>query len=99
MSGPTAVVLLSGGMDSATATPIAKADGLEVIGLTIDYGQRHRKELDAAKSIAKYFGVKEHRVVRLDLASIGGAAWTDRRLRIPQGRPLEEMGPGSTPTS
>ncbi len=52
MSGPTAVVLLSGGMDSATATAIAKADGLEVIGLTIDYGQRHRKELDAAKSVA-----------------------------------------------
>src|SRR6266511_5039500 len=91
MSGPTAVVLLSGGMDSATATAIAKADGLEVIGLTIDYGQRHRKELDAAKSVAKYLGVKEHRLVRLDLTPIGGSALTDRRVPIPEGRPPDEI--------
>ncbi len=98
MSDPTAVVLLSGGMDSATATAIARADGLEVIGLTIDYGQRHRKELDAAKSVAKYFGVKEHRVVRLDLTPIGGSALTDRRVPIPEGRPPEEIGTGIPPT-
>src|SRR6266704_3432121 len=98
MSDPTAVVLLSGGMDSATATAIAKADGFEVIGLTIDYGQRHRKELDAAKSVAKYFGVKEHRLVRLDLTPIGGSALTDRRVPIPEGRPPEEIGTGIPPT-
>jgi len=98
MSGPTAVVLLSGGMDSATATAIAKADGFDVIGLTIDYGQRHRKELDAAQSVAKSLGVKEHRVVRLDLTPIGGSALTDPRVPIPEGRPPEEIGTGIPPT-
>jgi len=69
--GDRAVVLLSGGMDSATALAIAKAETGDVITLTIDYGQRHRKEVEAAKAVAKHFRVRDHRVVKLDLASVG----------------------------
>ena len=91
---PRAVVLLSGGMDSATALAIAKADGFDVIALTIDYGQRHRREIDAAKKVAKHFGVRDHRVVSLDLTPIGGSALTDKAIRVPEQRRLEEIGRG-----
>ena len=91
---PRAVVLLSGGMDSATALAIAKADGFDVIALTIDYGQRHRREIDAAKKVAKHFGVRDHRVVSLDLTPIGGSALTDKTIRVPEQRRLEEIGRG-----
>ena len=89
-----AVVLLSGGMDSATALAIALQDGFEVTALSVDYGQRHRKELDAARKIAKHFGVKDHRVVSLDLTAIGGSALTDRKIPVPEQRRLEEIGQG-----
>ncbi len=89
-----AVVLLSGGMDSATALAITKAEGFDVIALTFDYGQRHRKEIEAAMRIAKHFGVKDHRIVTLDLAAIGGSALTDKRIRVPEQRRLEEIGQG-----
>ena len=91
---PRAVVLLSGGMDSATALAIAKADGFDVIALTIDYGQRHRREIDAAKRVAKHFGVRDHRIVSLDLTPIGGSALTDKAIRVPEQRRLEEIGRG-----
>ncbi len=87
-----AVVLLSGGMDSATALAIALKDGFEVTALSVDYGQRHRKEVDAARKIAKHFGAKDHRVVSLDLTVIGGSALTDAKIRIPEQRRLEEIG-------
>ncbi len=87
-----AVVLLSGGMDSATALAVALKDGFEVTALSVDYGQRHRKEVDAARKIAKHFRVKDHRVVSLDLTPIGGSALTDTRIRIPEQRRLEEIG-------
>lgn len=93
-----AVVLLSGGMDSATALAITKAEGFDVIALSFDYGQRHRKEVEAAMRIAKHFGVKDHRIVTLDLTAIGGSALTDRRIRIPEQRRLEEIGQGIPPT-
>ena len=70
--GNRAVILLSGGMDSATALAIAKSEGLDAIALTFDYRQRHRKEVEAARRIARHFGVRDHRVVRLDLGEIGG---------------------------
>src|SRR2546429_7015968 len=70
----TAVVLLSGGMDSATALAMTIKEGHDVIGLTFDYGQRHRKEVGAAKRIAAHFRVKDHRVATMDLSAIGGAA-------------------------
>jgi len=81
-------------MDSATALAIAKADGFDVIALTIDYGQRHRREIDAAKKVAKHFGVRDHRVVSLDLTPIGGSALTDKAIRVPEQRRLEEIGRG-----
>ncbi len=95
---PRAVVLLSGGMDSATALAIALKDGFEVTALSVDYGQRHKRELDSARKVAKYFGVKDHRVVSLDLTAIGGSALTDRKIQIPEQRRLEEIGQGIPPT-
>jgi len=96
--GNIAVVLLSGGMDSATALAIAKFDGHDVLALTIDYGQRHQREIDAAKAVAKHFRVVDHRIVQLDLRAVGGSALTDRRLRVPEQRSLEEIGQGIPPT-
>ncbi len=91
---PRAVVLLSGGMDSATALAVAAADGCDVIALTIDYGQRHRREVEAARKVARHYRVKDHRVVSLDLTEIGGSALTDRRIPVPEQRRLEEIGQG-----
>ncbi len=93
-----AIVLLSGGMDSATALAIALQEGFEVTALSVDYGQRHRKELDSARRVAKHFGVRDHRVVSLDLTPIGGSALTDRRIQVPEQRRLEEIGQGIPPT-
>lgn len=78
-----AVVLLSGGMDSATCLAIAADAGLDCYGLSFDYGQRHDTELDAARVIAAAFGVVEHRIMRMDLGSIGGSALTDRNISVP----------------
>ncbi len=85
-------------MDSSTALAIALKDGFEVTALSVDYGQRHRKELDAARKVAKHFGVKDHRVVTLDLTPIGGSALTDKRIQVPEQRRLEEIGQGIPPT-
>jgi len=87
-----AVVLLSGGMDSATALAMTRAEGATIIALTVDYGQRHRKEIDAASRIADHFRVSDHRIVGLDLTGIGGSALTDRRIGVPKQRRLEEIG-------
>ncbi len=81
-------------MDSSTALASAKAEGFEIIALTVDYGQRHRKEIEAAKRVAAHFGVKDHRIVRLDLTAIGGSALTDPRIPVPEQRRLEEIGQG-----
>jgi 7-cyano-7-deazaguanine synthase len=91
---PRAVVLLSGGMDSTTALAITRKDGFELIAVTFDYGQRHRKEIDAAKRIAEHFRVKDHRLARIDLTEIGGSALTDRRIKVPEQRGLAEIGRG-----
>jgi 7-cyano-7-deazaguanine synthase len=72
-----AVVLLSGGLDSTTVLAIARAEGLECHCLTVDYGQRHRVELEAAKRVAASFGAASHRTITLDLRAIGGSALTD----------------------
>ena len=81
-------------MDSATALAIALKDGFEVTALSVDYGQRHRKELESARKVAKHFGVRGHRVVSLDLTEIGGSALTDKKIRVPEQRRLEEIGQG-----
>lgn len=82
-SKPTAVVLLSGGLDSATCLAIASNEGFEPIALSFDYGQRHNAELAAAQRVAQAFGVRDHRVVTLDLGMIGGSALTDSRIDVP----------------
>jgi 7-cyano-7-deazaguanine synthase len=79
-----AVVLLSGGLDSATTLAIARADGFACYALSVDYGQRHSVELEAARRIATALGAAEHRVMRIDLAGIGGSALTDASIPIPQ---------------
>jgi len=85
-----AVVLLSGGLDSATTLAIARAEGFECYALTFRYGQRHRKEIEAAKKIAKSLGATEHRIIDIDLAGIGGSALTDSTIEVPKDRP--ELG-------
>ena len=83
-----AVVLLSGGLDSATTLALARAEKLACHALTFDYGQRHRVELDAAKRVAHTLGAVDHRVVPLDLSWMGGSALTDKSIAIPT-KPME----------
>lgn len=78
-----AVVLLSGGLDSATVLAMAHERGYETYALSFDYGQRHRSELTAAAAVAQALGAKEHRVVKLDLTGWGGSALTDKRIAVP----------------
>ncbi len=86
-----AVILLSGGLDSATTLAIAKNEGFECYALSFDYGQRHIRELASAKKVATALGVAEHLVLRLDLGLIGGSALT-ADIPIPRGRSPKEMG-------
>ncbi|MDX1341198.1 MAG: 7-cyano-7-deazaguanine synthase QueC [Reinekea sp.] len=79
-----AVVLLSGGLDSSTVLSKAKADGYEVYALSFDYGQRHDSELDAARAIAAKEQVAEHKIVPMNLRSIGGSALTDDAIDVPE---------------
>jgi 7-cyano-7-deazaguanine synthase len=79
-----AVVLVSGGLDSATVLALARADGYACHALTFDYGQRHRVELEAARRVAQALGAVEQRVVPLDLSWMGGSALTDRSIPVPQ---------------
>jgi len=79
-----AVVLVSGGLDSATALAIACAQGFECYALSVDYGQRHEAELSAAVRVAAAIGACEHRVMRVDLAGIGGSALTDPSIAVPE---------------
>lgn len=78
-----AVILLSGGLDSATALAIARQSGHECYCLSLEYGQRHHTELEAAKRVASNLGAKEHRILTLDLAAFGGSALTDSRIAVP----------------
>ena len=80
----TAVVLVSGGLDSATVLAMALAEGWRCHTLSVDYGQRHRSELDAAAAVAKSLGATEHRVVRVDLGLFGGSALTDPAIAVPK---------------
>ncbi|HET6591974.1 MAG TPA: 7-cyano-7-deazaguanine synthase, partial [Xanthomonadales bacterium] len=82
-SGPKAVVLVSGGLDSATALAMAQADGYDCHALAVDYGQRHRSELDAARRVAAAAGAPL-KILPLDLRAIGGSALTDD-IEVPEG--------------
>ncbi len=79
-----AVVLLSGGLDSATVLALARRDGFACHALSVDYGQRHASELAAAARVATALGAVEHRVFRVDLAGIGGSSLTDRAMPVPE---------------
>lgn len=85
MSGKC-VVLLSGGLDSATTLATARRDGYDCYALTCLYGQRHRIETEAAKRVAKSMGVSDHRIFHLDLSTIGGSALTDPKMNVPKDR-------------
>lgn len=93
-----AVVLLSGGLDSSTTLWEAMADGFETLALSVDYGQRHRRELDAARAVVARAGVLEHVVLPLDLRAIGGSALTSA-IEVPKGRAEEEIGAGGIPVT
>jgi 7-cyano-7-deazaguanine synthase len=84
--GRSAVVLLSGGLDSATAAAWAAREGFSLSALSIDYGQRHRVELDAARAVARALGITDHVVLPIDLAAFGGSALVDPAIPVPKGR-------------
>jgi 7-cyano-7-deazaguanine synthase len=91
MTKPKAVVLLSGGMDSATTAAIALDGGFEVHALTFRYGQRHAAELEASHRVAQHLGIRKHVVLEIDLRAFGGSALTGD-LEVPKDTPMEEIG-------
>ena len=88
-----AVVLLSGGLDSATTLAVARREGFSAHALSVDYGQRHRQELECARRLAAALGAERHTVVTMDLRAIGGSALTDA-IDVPKDRPYETMAEG-----
>src|SRR5438067_642549 len=92
-SGHPAVVLLSGGLDSATAAAIARSEGYRLFALSVDYGQRHRFELEAARRVAKALGVERHVVASVGLEQFGGSALTDD-IAVPLDRKEDEISHG-----
>jgi len=91
MSGPKAVVLLSGGMDSTTVAAIALSRGFDVHALTFRYGQRHKVEVEAARRVAERLGIRQHVVLDIDLRAFGGSALTGD-LELPKDTPIDEIG-------
>ena len=94
--GVPAVVLLSGGLDSATVLAMARADGYACHALSVRYGQRHEAELDAAARVASRLGAASHRIIGIDLGGIGGSALTDARIAVPES-PSEGIPPTYVP--
>jgi 7-cyano-7-deazaguanine synthase len=97
MSKPVAVVLLSGGMDSATTAAIARSQGFSVHALSFRYGQRHAAELRAAQRVAAHLGLERHVILDIDLRAIGGSALTGE-MAVPKDTPPEEIGRRIPPT-
>ena len=88
-----AVVLLSGGLDSATTLAIARNEGFNCFALTFSYGQRHAMEIQAAEKIARSAGIAEHRIIKIDLSGFGGSALTDLSINVPKkGEKLGKAG-------
>ncbi len=90
----TSIVLLSGGIDSSTVLAVAQDDGFAPQALTFSYWQRHTREVEAARNVSSALGVREHRVVRLNLGQIGGSALTSRSVDVPLNRSLEKISEG-----
>lgn len=84
MSDKKAVILLSGGLDSATVVAMAREQGYSCYSMSFDYGQRHRSELQAAERVARQLGVVEHKIIGINLDGIGGSALTDASIEVPQ---------------
>jgi 7-cyano-7-deazaguanine synthase len=93
MSGKNAVILLSGGIDSATVAAIAKQDGFELHTLSFHYGQRHERELESARKVGEFLEAKTRKVIRFDLRTIGGSALTGD-IAVPKGRSETEISRG-----
>ena len=93
MASKFAVVLVSGGLDSAVALALARGQDFETYALSFDYGQRHRIELESARRVADSLGAREHRVAQIDLRVFGGSALTSN-LEVPHGRSAGEMSAG-----
>lgn len=91
--GMKAVLLLSGGLDSATAGAMARAEGYDLYALTVLYGQRHAREVESARAVARALGVREHKLVEVNLREIGGSALT-ADIPVPTGRSTAEMATG-----
>jgi 7-cyano-7-deazaguanine synthase len=87
-----AVVLLSGGLDSTVAAALARDRGFELHALSFDYGQRHRRELESARAVAKALGAASHATMRVPMGELGGSALTQGDLAVPTGRSEAEMG-------
>jgi len=98
VSKPTAIVLLSGGLDSTTCLAIAQSEGFEVVALSFRYGQRHTNELECAAAIARSAGV-EHLIVNIDLAAFGGSALVDDSIEVPKHESVEELTADSVPVT
>jgi 7-cyano-7-deazaguanine synthase len=97
MPTPTAVVLLSGGMDSTTTAAIAQRRGFELCALSFRYGQRHSIELEAARRVAEHLGIRRHEVLDIDLRAFGGSALTGD-LAVPKDTPASQIGERIPPT-
>ena len=92
--GRRGLVLLSGGLDSATAAAWARDRGYALSALSVDYGQRHRVELDAARDVARALGISDHVVLPINLAAFGGSALVDAAIPVPKNRPDAELSAG-----
>ncbi len=88
-----AVVLVSGGLDSATTAAMARSDGYDLYALSFDYGQRHSRELDSARAVAASLGARDHVIITFDMRKIGGSALTDD-IEVPVDRESDEIGEG-----
>ena len=84
-------MLLSGGLDSATTLAIAADGGFLCYALTFAYGQRHLREIESARKVAKAAKVRQHRIIDIDLAAFGGSALTDKKIPVPKDRPENKM--------
>jgi 7-cyano-7-deazaguanine synthase len=88
-----AIILLSGGLDSATTGIIARSSGFNCYAMTFRYGQRHIVELEASERIAQFLGIKEHRIIDIDLGAFGGSALTDHTIEVPKERDIDDEIP------
>jgi 7-cyano-7-deazaguanine synthase len=94
VKGRRAVVLVSGGLDSAVSATIAKCERYDLYALTVDYGQRNRREIEAAKRVADALRAKEHKILPVPLTEFGGSALTDAKVAVPKNRTRGEIGHG-----